>query len=191
MGQRLKYHIMTRNFFITGLPRSRTAWLSVLLSDQDSFCYHELLSNCQGISEFHKKLSNPFFNKVGNSDSGLSLYWDKIKNYYKNCPLILIYRNEQESLDSLKNSLKLSQEQAEFVIEYTSEKLKTLDPTLTVYYEDLDNYEICNDIFKHIINKNLKYEKWEALNKLNITVELPKLNITKSKEVLECLGLEL
>lgn len=182
---------MTRNFFITGLPRSRTAWLSVLLSDQDSFCYHELLSNCQGISEFHKKLSNPFFNKVGNSDSGLSLYWDKIKNYYKNCPLILIYRNEQESLDSLKNSLKLSQEQAEFVIEYTSEKLKTLDPTLTVYYEDLDNYEICNDIFKHIINKNLKYEKWEALNKLNITVELPKLNITKSKEVLECLGLEL
>lgn len=37
---------MTTPFLICGLPRSRTAWFSVLMTGKDSFCYHEPLSDC-------------------------------------------------------------------------------------------------------------------------------------------------
>ena len=39
------------NFFITGLPRSRTAWFSTFFTGNNSFCYHEIIRVSDGFDD--------------------------------------------------------------------------------------------------------------------------------------------
>lgn len=40
---------------ITGLPRSRTAWLSVFMSQSKTYFHHEAINGCRSIHEYQKK----------------------------------------------------------------------------------------------------------------------------------------
>src|SRR5258708_1328687 len=62
-------------FAIIGVPRSRTAWLSVLVTVGSCFCLHDGLA---GGRDFFSRLDdiakrNPTIRHVGNSDSGITL----------------------------------------------------------------------------------------------------------------------
>lgn len=56
-------------FFITGLPRSRTAWMAAFLTNGEVFCAHELMNGCHSRQEFYAKMEAV----DGNSDCGLPL----------------------------------------------------------------------------------------------------------------------
>lgn len=61
-------------FLITGLPRSRTAWLSVAASDIDSICYHEpveRMASWQGAQAIWSRSQHYW---TGISDSMLGLH---------------------------------------------------------------------------------------------------------------------
>tara|TARA_R110000823_G_scaffold201784_1_gene332632 strand:+ start:6128 stop:6634 length:507 start_codon:yes stop_codon:yes gene_type:complete len=45
-------------FFVTGLPRSRTAWLANFLTYGDNLCYHEGILGCKNIDEYIDKIGN-------------------------------------------------------------------------------------------------------------------------------------
>ena len=47
---------MSDNFFITGLPRSRTAWFSAFMTASGFPCGHELINNCETIEEYKEKI---------------------------------------------------------------------------------------------------------------------------------------
>tara|TARA_R110000850_G_scaffold100316_4_gene207513 strand:+ start:1157 stop:1603 length:447 start_codon:yes stop_codon:yes gene_type:complete len=62
---------MSDKFFITGLPRSRTAWFSAFMTASGFPCEHELINNCETIEEYKEKVkdlsdSNTAFAFVGN-----------------------------------------------------------------------------------------------------------------------------
>lgn len=61
------------NFLITGLPRSRTAWLSVAATGPKSICHHEPVSDHATYADFCTLLSDDRFEHVGVSDSALVL----------------------------------------------------------------------------------------------------------------------
>lgn len=65
---------MSSAFLISGLPRSRTAWLSVFFTHYPSFCLHEGMGKYDG--DFKKMIAeiSAAPHPVGNSDSSLSLY---------------------------------------------------------------------------------------------------------------------
>ena len=44
-----------RNFFVLGLPRSRTAWLANFLTYDGYFCFHEGIDGCRSIDDYKKK----------------------------------------------------------------------------------------------------------------------------------------
>ena len=87
---------MPKNFYITGLPRSRTAWLSVFLTHGNAFCHHEAMNGCHSIEDYQAKMSLSGYDFVGNSDCGLFLSPELI-----NGPLIIIERDIDEVLHSL------------------------------------------------------------------------------------------
>lgn len=87
------------NFFITGLPRSRTSWFASFMTSGDVFCYHEALNGCKSSEEFYQKLKLPY-RLVGNSDCGLA-YTDFQK---LNAPTLIIHRDKHEVLESLVNN---------------------------------------------------------------------------------------
>jgi hypothetical protein len=88
---------MTANptpYFVTGLPRSRTAWWSVLLSRPGAICDHEgeLL---HGTNEDYLGLMS-----AGNSSALLLYYWRKAFEAFPTAKWLILERDPQEALEA-------------------------------------------------------------------------------------------
>ena len=92
------------NFFITGLPRSGTAWASNFLTWKDSTCYHELLYQIEDISIYNEILDSSSGRFTGDSDTMLVYLLPWIKKEYPDSKFIFIKRDVEEVRKSLKNN---------------------------------------------------------------------------------------
>jgi len=82
------------NYFVIGLPRSRTAWLSVFLSQSGNYCHHEGLNGCRNIEAYKKKIGTN-----GDSSTGLMLF--DIHTLYPDAPIVIIEKNDIELQSSI------------------------------------------------------------------------------------------
>ena len=73
------------NFFITGLPRSRTAWLANYFSTGDVFCWHEAMAGITCKQDYWARLATTHYKHVGNSDCTLFM-----GGYIHGAPLVII-----------------------------------------------------------------------------------------------------
>lgn len=85
-------------FFITGLPRSRTAWMAAYLTGGDVLCHHELMKFCKSKEEFYQSFRHPAL-RVGDSDSGLPD--TEFQKIFPRAPTIIIERPLDDVLQSL------------------------------------------------------------------------------------------
>ena len=69
---------MTGRFFITGLPRSRTAWLAVATTTPTSVCWHEPLCHIQSFTGLREFWAPKMGVDIGISDSGLATQLGRI-----------------------------------------------------------------------------------------------------------------
>lgn len=69
---------MSGRFFITGLPRSRTAWFSVATTTPSSACFHEPTSGLKSYADLKKFWAPKFGVDIGVSDSCLALMAPRI-----------------------------------------------------------------------------------------------------------------
>lgn len=65
---------MNGRFFITGLPRSRTAWMAAFFSLGNTLCYHEPISRIKSLEDLEALYDAPAYRHVGFSDSGLGFH---------------------------------------------------------------------------------------------------------------------
>ncbi len=77
------------NYFVAALPRSRTAWLSVFLSQSGIHCFHDGMNKCHTIGEYIDKLGG-----FGDSSTGLHLF--NIHELYPSSPIVIIEKSESE-----------------------------------------------------------------------------------------------
>lgn len=88
-------------YFITGLPRSRTAWLSVLLTWGDSFCFHEASSTCgpiENLPSYMGLIDGMYcYNHIGNSDPNLGLFSEEMLAMFPKSKWIFIHRDLVDS----------------------------------------------------------------------------------------------
>ena len=92
------------NFFITGLPRSRTAWMATFISTHPHVhCYHEGLKGCHSKEAFMNRMRPVPLDEieqgrddllVGNSDSGLPL--TNFQDMFPGAPIVVIWRDFDE-----------------------------------------------------------------------------------------------
>ncbi len=160
------------NFFITGLPRSRTAWFSTFFTGNNSFCYHEIIRVSDGFDDAIQKLLNRKEMYVGNSDSSLPIWIDKIDHVLTDSPIVIIERDVDEVTNSLINVFGKH--------DYT----KTLDLTLegleiikkkynyiTIDYNKL-NKQAYLEMIWNFCTPNIPFDKdkFETLKTINVSI---------------------
>ena len=88
-------------FFITGLPRSRTAWLANYFSYGLSVCWHDLLHR-MSLRDIMAGLAKTGATYGGYSDPALLLHWREVVKLYPEAKWILIDRPTAEVAKSWK-----------------------------------------------------------------------------------------
>ena len=93
---------MSRYFFITGLPRSRTAWLSCFFTHGNVACRHEALRHDLSALGLRKTLDETPGEYAGDSDSALPLMAAQIGRMFPEAPVAVVRRSPTECRESLE-----------------------------------------------------------------------------------------
>lgn len=75
-------------YFVFGLPRSRTAWLSVFLSQSGIYCHHEAVNGCYTEQEYRDKIEG-----CGDSTTG---FIHCPPEEYEGKPTLIIEKSKSE-----------------------------------------------------------------------------------------------
>ena len=128
-------------FFITGLPRSRTAWMAAFLTGDGVLCHHELMKFCKTKAEFYRSFDHPSL-RIGNSDSGLMM--TDFQNVFPDSPTVIIERPLDDVLQSLHDIEILVPRE---YLEDMQSKLSSLK-AMRVEFENLDRQlpDVCDYI---------------------------------------------
>ncbi len=84
-------------FFITGLPRSRTAWLANLFTTDTTLCLHEPQNACS-IEELVQRHAGV---RLGISDAGLTFRFRELRERFPEARWVYVHRPPGEVLESL------------------------------------------------------------------------------------------
>lgn len=176
---------MSAPFFITGLPRSRTAWLANLFTWGDSFCYHDALPDCESLGELDIMLGGLPYLEIGLSDSSLLLIWRALVRRYPTSKWVLIRRDKREALRSFRRYFKehpyssmpqLEEGALSLVFDGYDFELSAIEsarvnlPNLihVIQFEELTNYDACRRLLRDVAKEHLTEERWKLLNSLRI-----------------------
>lgn len=142
---------------IAGLPRSRTAWLSVFMSQSGVYFHHEALNGCHSIAEYKEKVKGCGDSSTGLISSGLT----------DNCKLVIINKTD----DQIKRCIEWCD--SEFNVNSKSfilaenEKLKKLNG---LHINQSDINERLQDIWEYLVDTPWD-DKYARLIDLNIQVQ--------------------
>ncbi len=119
---------MNQPFFITGFPRSMTAWLSVALD-----CAHE--RDGKSMADFMRELESG--KQIGDSSSIVPMFYDDIKKRYPDSKWVVIDRSKDECLDSFCKVSKLPLKECAFLFDHLEQCISKISPSLTVKFSDI------------------------------------------------------
>jgi len=170
----------TKNyFFILGLPRTRTSWLANLFTYTNSFCYHEALKFCTSISELKKLLDNHEEHNVGNSDCSIIKYYHEISLAFPNAKYVLIQRKPSEVVESLIDfQLMDDYQKTEEWVDKLQNQIKIIKEhsnILSINYKDLNELEVCREIWNYILpDIDFNEKRWYLLDELYVNILIGK-----------------
>lgn len=145
---------MSRKFFVTGLPRSRTAWLANLLSYGDkSFCFHEAVRRAKDTQDMFGLYESLPHELVGDSSCGLLLNWKEVSEQHPGAKWVIIVREPQQVLESCRRAFPWLRVNADTIREMNQrlhEALRGLAGRnlLVVEFQQLD--QCIPDLLSHI-----------------------------------------
>lgn len=169
-------------FFITGLPRTRTAWLANLLSHgSESFCHHDGLKSVKPKELVHSLRESDFL-YAGDSDSALLLHIEEIIRLVPDAKWVLLYRPTWDSYYSFHTHFKgkypgtpKDPQQLWDVFQHAQayfERAENILPhALRVKFEDLFQQETVEGIWKHCLPSiEFPVERWKMLDTFRVNV---------------------
>ncbi len=145
---------MTKQFFIAGLCRTRSTWLSNLFSDGEAICYHEAVATVDGLEQYQNKLSDREFKSVGDCGAALLTSWEQINGLFPDAPWLFVHRPADECLTSYNHAFpdrKLTEHQ----IRFYSDKLELCSDLIgtrgySVNFDQLDDESVMARIYNHL-----------------------------------------
>lgn len=159
-------------FFITGLPRSRTAWMSVFTTTGDSICYHEPITKIHEIEDLKGIFSSDYYKYVGVSDSGLGFHLKWILENIK-APTVIIDRDIDECNSELEKLSKGRLPKTNFCELLHKELVSFKDHPLVMWvpFKEMKKKSIMGKVFCHLMpDVTFDELRFEELDKLNIQV---------------------
>lgn len=158
-------------FFVSGLPRSRTAWMANWLTTDHSLCLHD----------------EPFrVNKValsrmtGFSGSEICTQYEEIEKSFPGAPWVIILRKPADAFESFMSASGLDRT-AEAVTRYWDARLHLLaqlcrKPNVeAIPFDDLDSEQTARKAWSHLMQgEPFNLERWLLLWKLTVTQNVNK-----------------
>lgn len=176
-------------FFITGLPRSRTAWLSLLLTHgSESFCHHDGLKGFSVKGLVHEMRESGYTN-TGDSDSALLLHLEEVIRLVPDAKWVIVNRDPVASMDSYWKEFGTrypgSPKTYQGIVD--AFKLATklferagcmLPKALRVDFEDLESPISGQKIWSHCLpGVEFPLDRWKALDTFRVNVIPQKLTL--------------
>lgn len=168
---------MTVPFIIYGLPRSRTAWLSVFLSYKEVQCFHEIAVCMRSIEDVRKFFSRP---AIGTCETAAAQGRDLLRYVVPNIKEVVVLRPVEEVIDSFlkidtADIVKYDHKLLRRNMEYGDRVLRKIAKdrnVLVIEYKDLDKEETCANIFEHCLPYRFDKEWWLSLKDDNIQADI-------------------
>lgn len=161
-------------FLITGLPRSRTAWMAGFFCTGNVFCVHEPLKDLYDITEAKRVFQSDFHSHVGASDSGAGFFLPWLMENI-NPPTLIIERDpEFVAKNMAENGVPC--DRAIKVLHAKLLEFRHHPNVLWVPFESLSNRRIMEKIWFHLLpGVPFDAERYEQFNDLHIEISIPKL----------------
>lgn len=145
------------NYFIVGLPRSRTAWLSVFMNQSSKHCLHDGFNGCNNLIEYWDKLE-----EGGDSSTGLMMI--DINRLKPESPIVVIQKNEDELKKTIDWCEKIYGFDAKDHLNELNERLSQIKGLHIQQSEINSNLE---RIWAHLVDDEWD-ERYAELNNFNI-----------------------
>ena len=170
---------MIRPFFILGLPRSRTFWLSKFLTYREWTCGHEELRHIRTMEDAKSWLSQPF---TGSAETALAPFWRLLP---KDARLVIVRRPVAEVKDSLLR-LSLGDGGAfdpialDGLLKRADAKLDQIEarwqgPIIEVRFDGLNSETACKAIFEHCLPYDFDRAWWNAFSPVNLQCDMQEI----------------
>ena len=189
---------MRANFFITGLPRSRTAWLANLFTTGEQVCHHDLLGKVSNVEQFRRMLKDG----AGVSDASLIWLFPKLREMYPAARWLLVERAATDTINSIRRVAAGTQwekivgaytETAEAWLPQYMELVAAMvkdKRVIRLPYAELDNYDSVWAAWKFLCpTTRLTRERFDFLHPLRVELIPAKQPLALSPQLIEDLKL--
>lgn len=168
--------VVKRNYVITGLPRSMTAWFANFFSYGQSHCWHEALKYCAHIDEIPYVMDSNEFEYVGNSDSGWPLFHGKVA--LTDPRYVIIWRNVVDSKRSVAKVFGAAAADHVDLLHHQLKKLATSVPCFQLTFEEAQTERGAISMWNYIFGGALPFPmaRYVMLSSMKIEV-LPELEL--------------
>lgn len=163
------------NFFITGLPRTRSSWLANFFTIGNTYCFHELSNNHKGTLTLREELVSRKEGYIGISDSMLPFYYEPLAETLQEQRLVIVDRPFGDVVDSLTKWLRNTNTDMKSVVrilEKSSKRLHTIRDRykhMQVYFRDLDKPEVVEKLWYYCVpGVEFDRERYEMLNRFKV-----------------------
>jgi hypothetical protein len=164
-------------FFITGLPRSRTAWLANWLTTATSRCYHEGVLLAKSYAEYRQLMTDagPSVMACGDSNSSLAFIQEQLIEDFPKARWIIIERRQDHAFLSYRMAFGSLEEHDVSKRKFDKLTLRLLElrrrvPHETFQFDDLNDLETCRGLWFHLFPKAVWFDeaRWRLLNGLRV-----------------------
>jgi len=146
------------NFFIIGLPRSRTAWLANFLTTDHRFCHHEGINGCSSIEQYREKIGS----NDGDSGTGMMLF--DMNTLFPDSPIVIIERDPNAAIEFCYRTYGHYDPEA---MHFLKERLDKIEG-LRIRYEEI-NIRLA-DIWAHVVGSPFNQRRADMLIKMNVQI---------------------
>lgn len=155
-------------YFITGLPRSRTAWLANYLSYGESLCLHDAFVQHRNMKALRGAMEKCGVAYVGHADPANCLFWEAIQDEFPGAKWVVVQRDEREAAQAAVNAFD-GNGNISFFVEALKEVAARLNP-LIIDYDDLDLY--VDDIAGYCVpGLKVPLERKQMLAHFNVQID--------------------
>jgi hypothetical protein len=169
-------------FFITGLPRSRTAWLANFFTTDHSFCYHDI-SRVGSVWSILESTSSDF---VGDSDSGLLTLVDSLLIRYPMARWLFLHNTVDRATKSFERYFTVDneypgtkesniREAMEIAKQLYDIAVQKVNNKMEIEVDELDNFQTVKQVWQWLLPLPWNQQRYTMLNTFRINIIPQKL----------------
>jgi len=155
-----------KTFFIAGLPRSGTAWVSNFLTTDNSICLHDGIKYI--VDGYANTLQATGRGFCGDSGSHIQMIYKTLLEVFPDAKFAMIVRSPSDVVESLK-IMELPIDGLDESRQLLMQMFRDIDDIIVINFNDLfTNEEAAKKLWNHCIGDGFDPFRWRMLTKLNI-----------------------